>query len=172
MSDCLKIDGIDDITKQHQFPIYKDLEPYKEYDFDVIVVLHKHILDLLSIIIQKIRTRETELVTHNMMLDMGLNIDNFVATMRHDILLMREQTELFVSYCQFFNAIHIKYLQRIYNKFQRLNNQINEDVKFDGLSVKHIFPEPLVVACGESIASSSNEQVVENADILTNESPL
>lgn len=166
ISDCVKIDGIDDVTKQYQFPIYKDLEPHKEYEFDIIVILHKHILDLLSLIVHKIRTRETELVTHQTMLDMGLNIDNFISTMKHDILLMREQTELFISYCQFFNTIHVKYLQRMYNKVQRLNDQINEDVNFDDLSAKDI-----EVATSEK--TSQDEQLVSaEQDVLNTDIPV
>jgi len=37
-----------DLIKVNNFPVYKDLEPYKEYKFEYILEIHENILNLLG----------------------------------------------------------------------------------------------------------------------------
>ena len=39
-----------DLVKINNYPIYKDLEPFKEYKFEIILEIHESILNLLNII--------------------------------------------------------------------------------------------------------------------------
>ena len=41
---------ITDIVKVNNYPVYKDLEPYKEYKFETILDIHENILNLLNIL--------------------------------------------------------------------------------------------------------------------------
>ena len=67
-----------EIIKGNTFPIYKDLEPFKEYKFEITMEIHENILVLLNSIISIINNRENELSIHRSKQLIGLNIDNFV----------------------------------------------------------------------------------------------
>jgi hypothetical protein len=55
---------ITDIVKINSYPIYKDLEPFKEYNFEIILDIHENILNLLGIIISTLNNKENELLLH------------------------------------------------------------------------------------------------------------
>jgi hypothetical protein len=120
-----------EIIKGNNFPVYKDLEPFKDYKFEVTVEIHENILVLLNSIASIINNRENELSIHKSKQLIGLNIDNFVNSFNYEITLMREKVNLFLSYIEFFHKLHSKYLKRFSNKIQLMSNHINSDIQFD-----------------------------------------
>ena len=120
-----------EIVKGNNFPIYKDLEPFKDYKFETIMDVHDNILVLLTAIASIINNRENELSIHRSKQLIGLNIDNFVNSFNYEITLMKEKINLFLSYMEFFHKLHTKYLKRFSNKIQLMSNHINTDIQFD-----------------------------------------
>ena len=120
-----------EIIKGNNFPIYKDLEPFKDYKFDTILEIHENILNLLNSIISIINNRENELSLHKTKQLIGLNIDNFVNSFNFEIVVMKEKINLFLSYIEFFHNLHEKYLTRFTNKIHLMLTHINSDIHFD-----------------------------------------
>jgi hypothetical protein len=120
-----------EIIKGNNFPVYKDLEPFKDYKFETTMDVHENILVLLNSIASIINNRENELSIHKSKQLTGLNIDNFVNSFNYEITLMREKINLFLSYIEFFHKLHAKYLKRFSNKIQLMSNHINSDIQFD-----------------------------------------
>jgi hypothetical protein len=120
-----------DIIRGNNFPIYKDLEPFKDYKFEVIIELHENILILLNSIMSIVNHRENELSLHRNKQLIGLNIDNFVNSFNFEIVIMKEKINLFLSYIEFFHKMHAKYMQRFNNKISLMYNNINSDIHFD-----------------------------------------
>jgi hypothetical protein len=120
-----------DIIKINNYPIYKDLEPFKEYKFELILDIHENILNLLGIIISIINNKENELSIHKVKQNIGLNIDNFITTFNFNINVMKEKIIMFITYVEFFHKMHTKYLKRFSNKIQLIYTHINNDIKFD-----------------------------------------
>ena len=59
------LNNIDDkkitsIIKVNNYPIYKDLEPYKDYKFEIILDIHENILNLLNILMASLDNKENE----------------------------------------------------------------------------------------------------------------
>jgi len=133
---CYVIENITDkkvleIIKGNNFPVYKDLEPFKDYKFETIMEIHDNILILLNSISGIVNNRENELSIHRSKQLIGLNIDNFVNSFNYEIILMKEKINLFLSYIEFFHKLHSKYLKRFSNKIQLMSNHINSDIQFD-----------------------------------------
>jgi hypothetical protein len=122
---------ITDVIKINDYPVYKDLEPYKEYKFDLILDLHENILSLLSTLISHMNNKENELLIHQGKKDIGLNIDNFITTFNYNITVMREKIALYITYIEFFHKMHTKYLKRFSNKIQLMYTHVSNDIKFD-----------------------------------------
>jgi len=127
-----------EIIKGNNFPVYKDLEPFKDYKFDVTLEIHENILVLLNSISSIINNRENELSIHKSKQLIGLNIDNFVNSFNYEIILMREKVNLFLSYIEFFHKLHAKYLKRFSNKIQLMSNHVNSDIQFDENSENNV----------------------------------
>jgi len=122
---------VTEIVKINNFPIYKDLEPFKEYKFEIILNIHENILNLLAILMSIINNKENELNIHKIKLNIGLNIDNFITSFNFDIIIMKEKIMMFITYIDFFHKMHTKYLKRFSNKIQSMYAHINNDIKFD-----------------------------------------
>ena len=122
---------ITDIVKVNNYPIYKDLEPYKEYKFETILDIHENILNLLNILMGSLANKENELSIHKTKQRIGLNIDNFITTFSFNIIVLREKIIMFITYIEFFHKMHTKYLTRFSNKIQLMHSHINNDIKFD-----------------------------------------
>jgi hypothetical protein len=113
------------------FPIYKDLEPYKQYKFEMIQEIHENIILLLYEINEFIMNKESELEIHKKKQDIGLNINNFVSTFNYSIIMIKEKGMLFISYIEFFHNLHTKYLQRFTIKMELMFNQVTHDIRFE-----------------------------------------
>ncbi len=122
---------ITDIVKVNNYPVYKDLEPYKDYKFETTLDIHENILNLLNILMASLDNKENELAIHKTKQRIGLNIDNFITTFTFNIVVLREKIMMFITYIEFFHKMHTKYLQRFSNKIQLMHSHVNHDIKFD-----------------------------------------
>jgi hypothetical protein len=122
---------VSDLVKINKFPIYKDLEPFKEYKFEIILDIHENILNLLGMLMSILFNKENELSIHKTKQNIGLNIDNFITTFNFNINVMREKILMFITYIEFFHKMHSKYLKRFSNKIQLMYTHISNDIKFE-----------------------------------------
>ena len=125
---------IDLVHVNNSYPIYKDLEPFKKYDFEVIQSIHEFIIILLNSINGFLMNKEHDLKRHQLKNNIGLNIDNFVNTFQFNNVMLREQLILFISYIEFFHKLHLKYLTRFTTKMHIFFSQITNDIKFEDTS--------------------------------------
>ena len=115
----------------NSYPVYKDLEPFKKYEFDVIQNLHETIIILLNSVNNFLQLKENDLKVHQIKNAIGLNIDNFIHTFNYNNAVLREKLVLFITYTEFFHKLHTKYFKRFTTKMQLFMSQINHDIKFE-----------------------------------------
>jgi hypothetical protein len=119
------------ININNQYPIYKDLEPFKVYDFDTIVNIHDVILELMRSLINLNTQKESELKKYQSKNKFGFNIDNFVNTIMLNNIMLREKIHLFINYLSFFHKLQIKYLSRYISKLELVISQVDSDINFE-----------------------------------------
>ena len=119
-----------EVIKVSNFPTYKDLEPFKDYKFEIIQEIHENILILIGSIMSNIESKGIELSEYHRKRKIGLNIDNFVTTFNYDIIMMRERGTLFLTYMEFFHQLHTKYMKRFSSKIQLMYSHIDKDIDF------------------------------------------
>jgi hypothetical protein len=122
---------LDLVKVNNNYPVYKDLEPFKYYDFEVIQSVHETIIGLLLAIYNYLLHKEHDLKLHQEKNATGLNIDNFIQTFNFNNLVLKEKLTLFVAYIEFFHKLHTKYFKRFTTKMQLFISQINHDIKFE-----------------------------------------
>jgi len=119
------------LIKSNDFPIYKDLEPYRDYDFAIIQNIHETILTILLGIFDLVLNNKEELKLLKNKKDFGLSIDNFINSYQYNIDIIIQQIKLYCDYITFFHKTHLKYLKRIHTKLQTFFTQINNDIRFE-----------------------------------------
>lgn len=121
-----------EIIKVHDnYPVYKDLEPFKQYDFQYIQSLHEIILVILTYLHTYITNKEHDLKVYQTKNQIGLHIDSFVNTFSFNTIVMNQKALLFVTYMEFFHKSHTKYLKRFRMKLNLMMSQLTNDIKID-----------------------------------------
>jgi hypothetical protein len=120
-----------ELIKVNNFPVYKDLEPFKEYKFEIVLELHVNIINLLSSLNSYLINKEMELKVYSQKKDIGLNIDNFITSFNFNNIIIKEKISLFITYIEFFHKLHSKHLKRFSNKIQLMYTHISNDINFD-----------------------------------------
>jgi hypothetical protein len=158
----IKDKKITEVIQINNYPIYKDLEPFKEYKFETLMDIHENILKMVTILVSELNNKENELTIHKTKQHIGLNIDNFVTTFNFNNNVMKEKITMFITYIEFFHKLHTKYLKRFSNKIQLIYTDINNDIKFD---------ESLEINSPSSRSNSINKTINQyNAEYSDNES--
>jgi hypothetical protein len=155
--------NIEMLKSNNIFPIYKDLEPLKQYNFDTIQELHKTIVSLLNTLNDHILFKETQLQLFQKKQKTGLNINNFVNTFDFDVIVIKQKCLLFLSYLDFFHSIHTKHFKRFSKKMKLMNDYLDEDIKFDE-ELQHREYDSLK-SSASSASLESNEDVEETQPI-------
>jgi hypothetical protein len=149
--------NIEMLKTQNIFPIYKDLEPFKQYNFETIEEIHKTIVTLLNDLNEHIIAKETQLQLFHLKQRSGLNINNFVTTFDFDVIVIKQKCLLYLSYLEFFHNIHTKHFKRFSKKMKLMNDYLDEDIKFDeGMNTRE----------DDSIKSSSSSSSFDYAENL------
>jgi hypothetical protein len=163
--------SIEMLKSTNIFPIYKDLEPLKQYNFDTIEEIHKTIILLLNTLNEHILFKETQLQLFQKKQKSGLNINNFVKTFDFDVIVIKHKCILFLSYLDFFHIIHTKHFKRFSKKMILINDYLDEDIKFDE-ELQHIEDNSLKSSISISSLDSNEDIVEENQHINTDKSSI
>lgn len=121
------------------FPRYKDLEPDKIYDFDVVLEVHHTVVNIITELDSYLTSKEDELKSDRARSDHGLNIENFIHAVVYKNTLLKSQIELFTNYVLVFHKYHSKYLRRFRLKLMFMYKQIDSDVDLEQTGVSQGF---------------------------------
>jgi hypothetical protein len=119
------------IRVHDNYPVYKDLEPFKQYEFQQIQSIHEILLVILTYLQTFIANKEHDLKVYQTKNQIGLHIDSFVNTFSFNTFVMNQKAILFVTYIEFFHKSHQKYLKRFTMKLNLMLSQLNNDIKID-----------------------------------------
>lgn len=164
-----------DIIKLHDnFPVYKDLEPFKQYDFKYIQELHEIIVVILTYIHTFISNKDHDLKLYQSKNQIGLNIDSFVSTFSFNNIVMNQRAMLYINYMEFFHKLHTKYLKRFTTKVNLMLSQINNDIKLDTVenataSKKEIVNELKQQNLDKQLFNELKLSMSDNASILSSD---
>jgi hypothetical protein len=119
-----------DIPTMTQHPVYNDLEPFCEYALENIYLVHDNAVELIICLIKLLKENEATINKYKFKLQSGIRIANFINTLEYDNKILKDQIELYTSYCNFFQDTQLKYFTKLQNRIKTLQNEINEDIKF------------------------------------------
>lgn len=112
-----------------KYPVYKDLDEYKVYEFELINDLHYDIIQILDEMFSYSMQKEKELRLEEEKTNNGLNIDNYVNTLMFDNAVVTQNIRLYKNYLKVFHKYHNTYLNRLHIKLGIMWGQINQDIR-------------------------------------------
>lgn len=138
-------------TPRRAYTVYKDLEPFKEYDFEEVIELHHDLTHVIVELLSYTSTKEREWKSDQGKAHHGINIDNFVTTEKYINQQMEHKTLMFIEYLQVFHRFHLKYLSRFSMKLRLMYSQILKDIILDEsqsapTNINHAREDVLVLA--------------------------
>lgn len=140
-----------------EFPIYKDLDNDKNYDFKLIIEIYNYIIQLLDILDNEVIHRKNKFNKQLIHRDCGLNIENLLDSITYVSSLLEKKVDLFNSNINNINKFHIKYLTRFYNSSKFFYKQLNNDINIEKKKLQ-------ILSDSNSDLSELSESVVNSDD--------
>ena len=113
------------------FTVYKDLEPFHEYNLDDIKEIHSTIILFITHLQSCYETNEDCIRNYNSKNKVGFSISNFLNTMEYENLLVKQQIGLYLNYLAFFHISQHKQLKRILTKLEEFDADIEENINIE-----------------------------------------
>ena len=111
-----------------KYPVYKDLELNKNYDFNITSDLHQNIIQTINELVDFLAKKMSKLDEDNKQYKKGIYIDNMINTINYSNAILIERINMFIHFMEAFNKHHTKYFLRLLSKSNLMNYTINEDI--------------------------------------------
>ena len=110
-----------------KYPLYKDLEPLKIYDFNITCEINNTIQQTIQELKFYLQEKKTELDDKKRRTDMGINIHSIIHEQLYNNIILEERIHMFENYLDTFISHHSKYFSRLTIKLKLMLGIVNED---------------------------------------------
>lgn len=121
-------DLLDESLEFRTFPVYKDLEPFQEYNIDDIKNIHIDIMKYINYLYRCYESKRETILNYNKKTRIGFSISNLLNTLEHENTMLHHQMLLFVNYLSFFHISQTKHLKKLLNRMNIFNEEIEENI--------------------------------------------
>ena len=153
----IQCDKINELKHIHHYPIYKDLEPFNLYDFELINQIHQDIILIIAGINELGKENELKIQEHQKIMELGMNIDNYVINQTYLNNSLLNSNQLHKSYLEVYHKYHIEWLTKLQQNIELFYNQIKQHSNLNEDSIikvdKHIV---------KTLVNTVVDNVVEN----------
>jgi hypothetical protein len=118
------------IIKNSKYPVYKDLDQLKKYDFDTVNDIHQDIIRLIEYVTKIINQNTEEIKIHQIKVNNGLNIDNYIFNLEYNNNLIINNVSLYRKYLSAYHKYHSSFLSNLNSKLNLILEQLKNDVNF------------------------------------------
>jgi hypothetical protein len=110
-----------------KYPIYKDLEPTKIYDFNITIEINNTIQNAIEILKDYLSEKKEELSDEKKRSEIGINIHSIIHEQLYNNIILEERINMFENYLNTFNSHHSKYFSRLTIKSKLMLGIVNQD---------------------------------------------
>ena len=114
------------VTKQHA--IYKDTEPFAEFQIEDISLVFENVNTLISAILMKHAENESVVQQYKSRSSTGIFIGNLINTLEYDNSVLEDHAKLFLKSIDFSVKTQTAYLTKMLKRFETMVNDINSEV--------------------------------------------
>ncbi len=128
-------DNADDLSAEEQefrtYPVYKDLEPFQEYNLEDVKNMHSDIMKFINYLYECYEKNHENIVNYNKKTRIGFSISNMLNTLEHENSVLNQQMTLYVNYLSFFHISQTKHLKNLLDRLNNFDADIEENVNGD-----------------------------------------
>ena len=153
------------LISHKKYPLYKDLEPTKIYDFNVTAEINNTIHGAIQVLKEYLSARKEELTKEKKSTEMGINIHSIIHEHLYNNIILEERIHMFENYLNTFISHHSKYFGRLTIKSKLMLGIVNEDFhlnKSKSLAGKTLMKRPLTPAVDDAASVSSTSSTVSS----------
>jgi len=110
------------------FPVYKELEPFQEYNLEDIKNIHSDIMKYIHYLYRCYEVNREMILNYNKKTRIGFSISNLLNTLEHDNTKLKQQMMLYINYLSFFHISQTKHLKKLLNRLKDFDEEIEENV--------------------------------------------
>lgn len=114
------------VAKQHT--IYKDTEPFAEFQIEDISLVFENVNTLISAILMKHAENESVVQQYKSRSSTGIFIGNLINTLEYDNSVLEDHAKLFLKSIDFSVKTQTAYLTKMLKRFETMVNDINSEV--------------------------------------------
>ena len=119
---------VDKLLITHKkYPMYKDLEPTKLYDFNITIEINHAIHNAIKELKEYLSEKKQELDEKKKRSEMGINIHSIIHEQVYNNIMLEERIHMFENYLNTFISHHSKYFSRLLIKMKLMLGIVNED---------------------------------------------
>jgi hypothetical protein len=133
LKESLEVAQFRKIKEYHhqQYPVYKDLEKFKVYEFDIVNNIHHDIVSVIGQMHSVYRENDAHINENKKKLYSGMNIDNYIINHQHLNDKIQMTTQLYSNYLSVYHEYHRDMLANFLEKIDLFYNQINKHIEPD-----------------------------------------
>ena len=114
------------MLKNANYPIYKDLEQYKVYDFNIVNDIHHDIIVLIQHLYKRVEKTNNDIKIDKQKMVNGLNIANYIYNYIFSNTMLETNIQLFENYLSSYHSHHSSVLNNLKEKFLLMCNQLDD----------------------------------------------
>lgn len=118
-------ESIKEFQKKSFYPVYKDLENFKKYDFDTINNIHQDVIHIIKQVYANHCENEDKISSREEDLYCGINLDNYIINQQHLNKELLMTNDLYKNYISVYHKLHNNILQNFLDKIELFFKQIN-----------------------------------------------
>jgi hypothetical protein len=119
---------VDKLLITHKkYPIYKDLEPTRIYDFNITIEINNTIHNAIQYLKEYLEGKKKELTDKKKRSEIGINIHSILHEELYNNIILEERINMFENHLNTFIAHHSKYFSRLTIKMKLMMGIVNED---------------------------------------------
>jgi len=122
-------------TETDRFPIYKDLEPFLQYNLEDIIKLHDDILSILNELYVLYVKKQKNLEKQNDDFQVGFSITNYFSTLSYENSLLKEQIGLYTNYLLFYHNSQKNYFIKTLIRIKEFMRELENEILIDNRSI-------------------------------------
>jgi hypothetical protein len=123
--------SIKEMKKKSLYPVYKDLDSFKSYDFDTINSIHQDVISIVKKVYEIHGENEEKIKTRQESLYYGINLDNYIINQQHLNQELLMTNNLHRNYICVYHKLHDNILDNFLEKvelfFEQINNHTIDD---------------------------------------------
>ena len=153
------------------YPVYKDLDKFKTYDFDTINNIHQDIITILGCV-KDIYTEIGRNIKEDMkQLSLGINIDNYIINCQYKNMVLLTTNSKFENYIQVYHKYHFELLTKFGEKLSLCYQHVTQnDKRYQGKeNVRRMSMARKSLAFSESESDTSDDNSFSTTPKNSNE---